>query len=79
MRKMAKEYQVSENINLENMKKDLHISTLAKINAEVYVSQILKPLCEAASKHFKGEKWTFQQDGATSHISTLLSREFSKI
>ena len=41
----------------------------AKVNTNVYIDDILTPaLCEM-KKHFKNDKFTFQQDGAPSHTS----------
>lgn len=42
-----------------------------KVNAQLYINDILVPMANAAKQHFKERVWTFQQDGATSHTANI--------
>ena len=42
-----------------------------KINAKLYIDQILSPATTAAKMHFKNRPWTLQQDGASSHTAKI--------
>ena len=41
----------------------------AKVNTNAYIDDILTPALREMKKHFKNKEFTFQQDGAPSHIS----------
>jgi len=41
----------------------------AKANTNVYINDILAPALHHMKEHFINEHFTFQQDGATSHMS----------
>ena len=40
-----------------------------KLNTNAYIEDILIPASQAMKKHFGNENFTFQQDGAPSHMS----------
>ena len=42
-----------------------------KVTADLYISDVLKPMTEAANAHFRHWKWTFQQDGAPAHTANV--------
>ena len=41
----------------------------AKVNTNEYIDDILAPALRDMKEHFKNEDFTFQQDGALSHLS----------
>ena len=49
-----------------------------KINSDLYISHILQPMSALMKKHFGNKKWTFQQDGASSHTSLKSQKWFSE-
>ena len=42
-----------------------------KVTADLYISEVLKPMAEAANACFGNRKWTFQQDGAPAHTTKV--------
>ena len=45
-----------------------------KINARLYIDQILISATTAAKNHFQNQPWTFQQDGASSHTANITQK-----
>ena len=49
-----------------------------KINSDVYISHILQLMSALMKKHFGSKKWTFQQDGVSSHTSLKIQKWLSE-